>query len=573
MELSILLAVVVFISAIMRILKQPLIIGYILTGILLSPNLLNVVRASDAITAFSQIGVALLLFLVGLNLNPKIIREVGKVSIVAGLGQVILTTGLGFLFAILLGFGTTTAFYIGLGLAFSSTIIVSKLLADKQATETLYGRIAIGFLIVQDLVVIFALMILSSTSGQSSFLAMAFNTLLRGAGLILFLVGLSVYVLPTVMKHVAKSQEFLFLFSLGWALAISSLFYALGFSVEIGSLLAGVTLSVSTYRFEISSRLKPLRDFFIMIFFILLGSQMVFANVAHAIIPIVLLSLFVLIGKPLIVLALMGSMGYTRRNGFLTGAALAQISAFSLILIALGVSLGQVGPEAASVVTMVGIITIAGSTYFINYSERLYLRLSRFLKVFERSGEKIDEHKRITHETYDIILFGYNRIGYDLLESFKRIEKQFLVVDYNPEVIRKLAADGVDCRYGDVSDTELLNEIDFAHARMLISTIPDLDINLLLISRARDQNKAAIIIVVSHQIEEAMKLYDEGATYVVMPHFLGGHHASMMIEEYGFDLEKFLEEKVTHVEHLRKRRAMGHEHPKHVNHEHSMHVK
>lgn len=546
----------------MRLLKQPLIIGYILTGI--AAGMVGMVRSTEALSAFSQFGVALLLFMVGLGLNPRVIKEVGKISVITGVGQVLFTSALGFLLAFLLGSDLVTAAYVSIALSFSSTIIIMKLLTDKQATETLYGRIAIGFLIIQDVIAIIILMAVSSLSSGDSLLLVAGESLLKGAGLLLVLYFISVKALPPVLKLVAKSQEFLFLFSLGWAFALSALFAVVGLSLEIGALLAGMSLSVSAYRFEISSRLKPLRDFFLMIFFLYLGSQLRIADVTSNIIPIVVLSLFVLIGNPLIVVALMGRLGYTRRNGFMAGLTVAQISEFSLILIGLGIAVGHLAPETLSTVTVIGIITITGSTYFITYSEQLYLRLSRFLKLFERSGEKVDEHKHRVNERYDIILFGYNRIGYDLLESFKRIRKRFLVVDYNPEIIKRLAADGIDCRYGDVGDAELLNEIDFAGTKMLISTIPDLETNLLLVSRAREENRAAIIIVVSHQIEEAMKLYDEGATYVVMPHFLGGHHASTMIEEYGLDIERFLKEKVAHVEHLRKRHLMGHDHPTHL---------
>ena len=161
------------------------------------------------------------------------------------------------------------------------------------------------------------------------------------------------------------------------------------------------------------------------------------------------------------------------------------------------------------------------------------------------------------------MLFGYDRVGYDILESFKKIKKKFLVIDYNPEIITKLAKEGFDCKYGDADDSELLNELNFSKTKMVISTIHNLDTNLLLINKIREFNKKTIITVVSHQIDEAMKLYDAGATYVLMPHFLGGHHVSTMIEEHGLNLNKFLKEKIAHIEHLRKRKEIGHEHPRH----------
>ena len=186
------------------------------------------------------------------------------------------------------------------------------------------------------------------------------------------------------------------------------------------------------------------------------------------------------------------------------------------------------------------------------------------MKIFERPGKKIDEHKYHKENKYDIYLFGYNRIGYDILNSIKKTGKNSLVIDYNPEIIIDLAKKGYECRYGDASDAELLEELNFCDAKMVISTIPDIDINLLLLRECKQNNKNAIMIFVSHDIEEAMKLYDEGASYVVMPHFLGGHHASVMIEEHGLSLNKFLKEKVKHMQDLKQRKHIQQDHPTHV---------
>ena len=561
-ELSIVIIIAVVVAGIMRLLKQPLIIGYILTGIIVSPYFLNIVKSTDAIATFAQIGIVLLLFMVGLNLNPKIIKDVGKVSLVTGIGQVIFTSLIGFFIGQLLGFSTIVSIYIAIALTFSSTIIIMKLLSDKGDLETLYGRIAIGFLIVQDLIVIVILMVISSIPTGIDFATLALESVFKGVGLLILLFLISVYIFPQLTKTIAKSQEFLLLFSIGWCFAIASLFYYLNFSIEAGALVAGITLSLSPYHYEISSKMKPLRDFFIILFFILLGSQMVFTNISQYILPIIIFSMFILIGNPLIVMVLMGLLGYTKRNSFLAGLTVAQISEFSLILIALGVKVGHLTNDILSLVTIIGLITIAGSTYLILYANKIYPHLSRYLGIFERKGKKVDEHRYQKDGIYDIILFGYDRIGYDILESFKKIKKKFLVIDYNPEIITKLAKEGFDCKYGDVDDSELLNELNFSKIKMIVSTIHNLDTNLLLINKIRESNKKTIITVVSHQIDEAMKLYDAGATYVLMPHFLGGHHVSTMIEEYGLNLNKFLKEKIAHIEHLRKRKEIGHEHPR-----------
>lgn len=564
MELSIVILIAVVVTAIMQFLKQPLIIGYILTGIIVSPYFLDIVQASDAFATFAQIGIVLLLFMVGLNLNPRTIQTVGKVSVITGVGQVLFTSVIGFFIGRLLGFSTIASIYVAVALTFSSTIIIMKLLSDKGDLETLYGKIAIGFLIVQDLIVILALMVITATMpAGSDATASVFGAVLVGLGALVPLVLISLYVLPTITKAIAKTQEFLLLFSLGWCLALATLSHYFNFSIEIGALVAGVTLSMSPYRYEISSKMKPLRDFFLILFFILLGSQMVFVNISSYILPIIVFSAFILVGNPVIVMILMGLLGYTKRNSFLAGLTVAQISEFSLILVALGVKAGHVTNEILSLVAIIGLITIAGSTYLILYANRIYPRLSGCLGVFERKGRKVDEQKHHGDAGYDIVIFGYNRIGYDIVESLKKIKKRFLVIDFNPETITKLAKEGVDCKYGDANDFELINELNLSKVKMAVSTIPGVDTNLLLINKIRETNKKAIITVVSHQIDEAMGLYEAGATYVLMPHFLGGHHVATMIEEYGLNPNKFLKEKTAHLKQLRKRKEMGHEHPKH----------
>jgi len=559
LELSLIIVITVLIAGIMRLLKQPLIIGYILAGIIVSPYFLNVVNSTETISVFSQMGVALLLFIVGLNLSPRVIKEVGKVSLITGIGQILFTSLIGFFISRLLGFSVLVSFYIAIALTFSSTIIIMKLLSDKKDLEKLYGKISIGFLLVQDIFVIILLMVISSFSGKLDKISLTLGTVLGGVLAIGFFILISIYVLPRFSKFFAKSQEFLFLFSIGWGLGLAALFYYIGFSMEIGALLAGISLSISPYHYEISSKMRPLRDFFIILFFILLGSQMVFGNLGQLIIPAIVFSLFILIGNPLIVMVLMGLLGYRKKTGFQAGFTVAQISEFSLILIALGVGVGHLTNEILSLVTIVGLITISGSSYLILYSDKIYPYLSKYLSIFEK--KKVREAEQIS-ENYSTILFGYNRIGYDILQSFKKLKEKFLVVDYDPEAILKLSKKKIECRYGDVDDNEFLDELNLPKTKMIVSTIPKFETNLLLINKIRQTNKKAIIIVVSHNVKEANTFYNSGATYVIMPHFLGGSHASSMITKYKLDISKFLDEKKKHIKQLKTKIKLGHEHPK-----------
>lgn len=563
LEISIVIAITVVIAGILRLFKQPLIVSYILTGILVGPSFLNLISSTETINTLSHIGISLLLFTVGLSLNPKIIKQVGKVSLVTGVGQVLFTSIIGFFIATALGFATITAIYIAIALTFSSTIIIMKLLSDKGDSETLYGKIAIGFLLIQDLIVILVLMGVSSFSGEFNKTTLIFDILIKGFGLLASISLFGIYLLPKLIKSIAKSQEFLLLFSLSWCLSLASFSYYLGFSIEIGALLAGVTLAISPYRHEISSKMRPLRDFFIILFFVLLGSQMVFSDIAGHIIPILIFSIFILIGNPLIVIILMGLLGYTKRTSFLAGLTVAQISEFSLIFIALGVQVGHLDVEILSLVTIIGLLTITGSTYLILYADKIYPYFEKYLSIFEKKGKKIDKSQDHLKIKYDTILLGHNRIGLDILKTFKKIEKKFLVIDYNPETIKNLTKEGINCQYGDVDDAELLDELNLSKIKMAVSTIPKVDTNFLLITKIKEVNPKAIIIVISHQIDEALSLYSAGATYVLLPHFLGGRHIAAMIKKHELNTKEFLEIKEKHIKHLMKRKALGHEHPKH----------
>ena len=371
-EISLILLFAFVVSTLMRYLKQPLVIGYILTGLIVGPYFFDILHSVEVVELFSKLGITALLFIVGLGLSPKVLKELGIVSAVTGVGQVVFTSVFGYFIGLTLGFNTIESLYIAVALTFSSTIIILKLLSDKGDVHKMYGRIAIGFLLVQDLI---ATVILVGISGLQSLenatgwmiASDLLLLLLKGFILLIILFFISTKVLSRLSNFIARSQEFLFISSLAWGMAIASLYYKAGLSIEIGALVAGVTLSMTPYAYEISSRLKPLRDFFITLFFILLGYQMVFDNWQMLIIPTIIFSVFILIGNPIIVLILMNMLGYTRKTSFLAGLTVAQISEFSLILIKLGFDIGHLSREIMSMVTLVGIVTIAGSTYMILY--------------------------------------------------------------------------------------------------------------------------------------------------------------------------------------------------------------
>ena len=545
-EISIIIFIAILVTAITRLLKQPLIIGYIFTGILVSPYILNIVKDTSSISIFAQIGVALLLFMVGINLNPKVLKEVGKVSLFTGVGQIVFTTGIGYFICMALGFNWITSIYISVAFAFSSTIIIMKLLSDKGEVNSLYGKISVGFLVVQDLVAILVLIIISSLGGQNS--TTTLSSIFIGIGLLLVLLLFSIKILPKFLKFVAKSQEFLLLFSIGWCLILAALFFHFGFSIEIGALLAGFFLSFSPYRFEINLKLKPLRDFFLILFFVLLGLQMTFGNINSYIIPMIVLSLFILIGNPLIIMTIMGLSGYKKRTGFMAGLTVAQISEFSLILITLGISVGHLNPEILSFATFVGLITITGSSYMIIYSEKIYSKISKYLNIFEK---KTAVEKAHAEEEYNYVVFGYNRLGYGVSQYLKKRNKKFLVIDYNPETVNLLIKEKINHIYGDAGDAELIDDLNFSKVKVVISTVNSYGIDMFLINKIKKANNKTLVVLVSEDINEALKFYNAGADYVIMPKFLSTYDTNNLIALQESDKDKIDRERFNHIDYLK----------------------
>jgi Kef-type K+ transport system membrane component KefB/voltage-gated potassium channel Kch len=540
-QLGAILFIAFIVSYVARMFKQPIIIGYILAGIIISPFLIMFGATTEVVDVFSKLGIAFLLFIVGLHMNPKIIKEIGVQSLLIGLAQIVLTFGVGFLVAFkVLNYSLVASSYVGIALAFSSTIIIMKLLSDKRHLDSLYGKISIGILIIQDLVAVGVLMFISSFSQGSDLSSFAVRALLSGTGLIVILFLLGFFVIPRLMKSVAKSQELLFLFSVCWCFLVAALFSYFGFSIEIGALIAGVVLSLSPYSVEISSRIRPLRDFFLIIFFIILGLNVQFSNFNVVIVNALILSLIVLVLKPIIIMFMMRMFRYTKRTNFLVGTSLAQISEFSLIVLLMGVAVGHISSEILQTLTLTLIITILFSTYMMVYSKKFYKKMSGFASLFEKKKFKKEKRKR---NSYSAILFGYNRVGFSILNSLKKIGKRYLVVDFNPDTITNLNKFKIPCLYGDVDDPELLNELPLEKIEIAVSTVPDFDTNFLLIESIRMVNPNAIIVVRASSIQDALELYHKGANYVLTPHFLGGAYVSDLIRhlktsEKGYDKER-----------------------------------
>ena len=551
-DLAIIIIIAAIFAYIARLLKQPLILAYIAAGLLAGSVLPDFVKDVPTIDFFSQIGIAFLLFIVGLNLGFSKLKELGKISLITGLGQVVFSTLIGYFIAIYLGFSSITSAYIGLALAFSSTIIVVKLLSDKNDLDSLYGRISIGFLLVQDFIAIISLILLSSqNSNNASVINVIFVNLLKAVILFVWVYLMSRFFLNSIFSRVARNQELLFIASLSWCFFLAIISILLGFSVEIGAFLAGIALANLPYHYEISSKVKPLRDFFLVLFFVAIGVQIDIWSLDNIIMPVVIFSLFVLISKPLMMLILMGAFGYTKRTGFLSGLAVDQISEFSLILIVLGNRLGHVSQEVVAIITLVGIITITISTYFINYGDKLYFVFSRFLNIFERKEtieKQFSSHKK---QEYMLILIGYGRTGSILMKDLDKYKDKMLIVDYNPDIIKKLAKKGYHVLYGDASDIDFLQELRKLNPKIVISMIRHVDDNLLVLRFFKNEIRSSTIVLKGYNPDEALDLYENGADYVMLPLIAGAELLSRLIKDAVKNRGKILRYKNEHIKHLK----------------------
>jgi len=521
-ELSLLLILAAFAGVVAVGLRQPVLIAYIVIGIGVGPAGFGLVQAHDQIDVLAQIGVAVLLFVVGLKLDLTRVRDIGPVALATGLGQLAFTIVFGFLLILALGKGWVEAFYVAVALTFSSTIIIVKLLSDKRELDALHGRIAVGFLIVQDIAVVLAMMAMSTLGGEAgaSALDVAGMLLLRVGAAALLLFVLMRWVLPRLVHWIARSQELLLIFAIAWGTGLAALGEWAGFSQEAGAFLAGFSLASTAYREAISARLTGIRDFLLLFFFIDLGAKLELSTLGAEVWAAVILSLFVLIGNPLIVMAIMGFMGYRKRTGFLAGLTVAQISEFSIVFVAMGITLGHVGVAALGLTTLVGLITITLSTYMILYSQQLYRLLAPVLGVFERRTAFRELNASPDGDSSaapEIVVLGLGRYGLRLAKRLEAAGLRVLGVDCDPDLIRRLGTDALPVRFGDGQDPDFLDELPLDQARWVVSTLPDAGANQAVLHALFARGFRGEIAVAARDEGQANALWHAGAPVILYP--------------------------------------------------------
>lgn len=543
-ELVIVIVVAVAGGFLAHMLRQPVIVGFIAAGLVIGYFERLELAHLPFIESLGAIGVALLLFLVGLEMNVKEWRKTSGLALVAGAGQIIFTFGLGYLISIALKFTPIAAFYIATALTLSSTIIVVKLLSEKKDLKSLYGQVAIAILLLQDFAAILILLFLGGlvTDGLS-YSFQGLTALYKLAGLILFVI-LASQVLPKVLGAVSRSSEMLYLFSIAWALGVSALAVQVGVGIEAGGFLAGLALANSSEHFRIAARLRSLRDFFVILFFVVLGIRALEGLGGVPVIPAGILTLFVLVGTPIIMLLVMGALGYRPRTSFLTGLAIAQVSEFGFIIAATGNRLGHIGASETALITMVGLATIFVSSYFIVHNRYFYEVFRPLLRRLELRRNLVEEIPPETEFKNHVILIGVHRMGHGILEALSDSKTDFVALDFDPTVVKTLSRAGAPLIYGDITDSEVQEKAGLARAKVVISTVPELKDNLVILEEAKRKKSKAKLILTAEDERSAQELYKEGADYVILPRFLGGQELARLISE---------DHKFTSLKELKKR--------------------
>ena len=492
-----------------RAVRMPAIVVYLLCGILVGP-MLGLVKITESLELISETGIALLLFLVGLELSISKVKDVGKVALVAGFSQVLLTAGLGFAGSRLLGFGLVEGVFLAMALTFSSTVVVVKLLEEKGELESLYGRIALGVLLVQDLVVIMLLTFLAGISGGKGELdaeAVGMGLLKAFGGIVVLLLvaaAAAKWLLPRPFKWAARSPDVLLIWALSWCFLMVIGANEFGLSLEVGAFLAGMSLAQLPYNEDLRRRVHPLMNFFVAVFFVTLGIRIDFTGALDQAGGVAVLSGFVLIGKPLVFLAILGWLGYGRKTAFLTGVTMAQTSEFSFIIAGLAMAKGLIGAEILLVSALVGVVTIAVSSYMILYSHSVYAWVLKTgalgWKLFDGKPGIAD---RIVHtgENHDghVIVVGMNTLGRELVRRMVEKGLDVLAIDTDPRKLEGLPGKSL---LGSVGYLSVLEEAGYARAKLIVSALQIEETNDLLAYRAKSVGVPCAIHVVDLSVVE-----------------------------------------------------------------------
>ena len=529
LEIGLIIIVATILGHLARLVKQPVIIAYIIAGFILGPFGLGIIAGRNEIVALSELGIAFLLFVVGLELNLGKLRRVGKQIVFVSVLQVSLAFSITYSIFSMFGFDFIHSLYLGLAVSFNSTMVVVKMLSDRKKIGSLRGRLTIGILVIQDIIII---LVLSALPNLETLSVNFVPIMMNGLGLISLAIVLNRFVFPSLLKYSAKTRELFFLLSLSTVFLFISIAYYLGFSIAIGGFIAGLTLAAYPYNIEIASEVRPIHNFFLPIFFASLGMQ-IDPFIIQTFWPIIaVLFMTVLIINPLVLSGGLRIAGYKGRIPIVVAIPLAQASEFTFVLAQQGYSIGHISLEFASMIISFTLLSVALTPYLFSLSYKLADKTAK---------NKINIKKREFKD--HIVIIGCHKAGKYLLENMK---DRVVAIDHDPEVIEDLKKNGYHCAYGEGDNRDILDAMNIKDAKMVISAIPDLEANLYITKTVKEINKNVPVIAKAFTIPDALKVYEEGADYVVIPMRLAGDkilkEANRILE--GKDLRKIREREI-----------------------------
>jgi Kef-type K+ transport system membrane component KefB len=551
--------------------RQPLILAYLVTGVVIGPHGLNFVTDQASIATVAEIGLILLLFIIGLEIDIKKLASAGPAVLLTGALQVPICIGLGLGFFYLIGVrntgGSYSLLYLAACMSLSSTLVVVKLLNDKFELDTLPGRITLGVLVIQDIWAV-AMLALQPNLLNPNLLPLAFSVW-RGAFLVVGGFAISKYILPHLFRAVAKAPELVLVSALAWCFFLAGAASLIGLSREMGALIAGVSLSTFPYNLDVMAKAVSLRDFFVTLFFVALGMQIEIPSL-HVVEIALAASVFVMVSR-LSVVPILYALRLGHRASLLPAINLAQVSEFSIVIASLGLTLAkpQIDGDVLTTVIMTFAITSVASTYLINSSHVVQRALSRVLKVFRIRdldvGEAAPARKESRSET--VVFLGFFRdassILFELENGGTAVEGQVLldkvlVIDFNPTVMGELRRRGISCVYGDIAHADTLRHAGIEIAQLVVCSITD-DVlrgtsNLRLLRNARAACPNAKVMLATEHIPHALQLYAAGADFVYIPRLHSAQQIAQLLKQ-GLD-EGFDAARAAEIEVLSTRREI-----------------
>lgn len=551
-DFGVLFLVIVAISFLAKVFKQPIIIGYILSGFIFSFFIVDGSVTEEQILLMAELGITFLLFLMGLEFDFSNLKYLGKDIFISTALQSIIFFAIALVPALLLGFTSTQSIYLAIIFMFSSTLLVAKWLEDKKETSTLHGKITLGILIVQDVLAIIILTVLNLLQETT-----ALNILfvpLKGLLLLLIAFIFVKYVLKYLLKVAHRYPELLFVLSLSVCFLFVELSPLLGYSTTIGAFIGGVILANTEYKNEILSRLKPLIIFFNLLFFVGLGFQITTGFNLRIISLIALFFIFCFLVKPAVIYLTLKQRGYDLKTSFLVALNLSQFSEFGIIILSAGIASGLVAAEIGAVAIILVVLSLLFSSYLIKYDQQLFKYAETYLYKIDHLFFKKEQSAGVADvRGYQIIFFGYYDLGKEFFSKLEGLGKKALVIENDRANIHLLKQEGISYLYGSVSNPYFLDNLDLHEAEIVVSSVINVDESKTIIKTVKEKSPKALTIVTAKSLKSSLELYDAGADYVIYPSYLNEQNVSVLLEDYTSDINKIITKKINDVTQLKIR--------------------